>query len=76
MNDDCQRALEDPEANAEHLRECAECRAVFDALGVEVDAKPLPVGEMPLASWEGASHRPWGLIGAAAIRGSLFRFRE
>ena len=35
MNEACQRYLEDPEANAEHLRDCAECRAVFDALGLE-----------------------------------------
>ena len=67
MNEACQRYLEEPEANAEHLRDCAECRAVFDALGLEVDAQPLAVGELPLAPWEGASHRPWELIGASAI---------
>ena len=67
MNDACQRYLEDPEANAEHPRQCAECRAVFDALGLEVEARPLAVRELPMASWEGAAHRPWGLIAAAAI---------
>ena len=67
MNEACQRHLEEPEANAEHLRDCAECRAVFDALGLEVEGAPLAVGELPLAPWEGASHRPWELIAACAI---------
>jgi ABC-type amino acid transport system permease subunit len=67
MNEDCQRYLEDPEANAAHLRDCAECRAVFDALGLDVEAKPLHVGELPLASWEGAAHRPWPLIAAGTV---------
>jgi predicted anti-sigma-YlaC factor YlaD len=67
MNEACQRYLEEPEANAEHLRDCAECRHVFDALGLEVEAQPLAVGELPLAPWEGASHRPWQLIAASAI---------
>jgi predicted anti-sigma-YlaC factor YlaD len=67
MNEACQRYLEEPEANAEHLRDCAECRNVFDALGLEVEAKPLAVGELPLAPWEGASHRPWQLIAASAV---------
>lgn len=66
MNDACQRYLEDPEGHAEHPRDCAECRAVFDALGLDVDAKPLAVGELPMASWEGSAHRPWGLIAAGA----------
>jgi predicted anti-sigma-YlaC factor YlaD len=67
MNEACQRYLEEPEANAEHLRYCAECRAVFDALGLEVEGAPLAVGELPLAPWEGASHRPWQLIAACAV---------
>ena len=69
MNEACQRYLEEPEANAEHLRDCAECRALFDALGVSVeDRRPrLSVDELPLAPWEGASHRPWQLIAASAI---------
>jgi len=67
MNDACQRYLEDPEGNAAHLRDCAECRAVFDALGLDVDAKPVAMGELPLAPWEGAAHRPWALVAAIAI---------
>ena len=67
MNEACQRYMEDPEAYAEHLRDCEDCRAVFDALGLEVKAKPLAVGELPLASWEGAAYRPWALVAASAI---------
>jgi len=66
MNDACQRYLENPEANPEHVSECAACRALFDALGVSVDDR-LSIDELPLAPWEGAKHRPWGLIAAAAI---------
>jgi hypothetical protein len=67
MNDACQRYWEDPEGNAAHLRECAECRALAEALGAEVEPKPLAVGELPLASWEGAAHRPWALVAGGAI---------
>ena len=69
MNDACQRYLEDPEGHAEHLQECAECRALFDALGVSMEdnRSRLSVDELPLAPWEGAKHRPWGLVAAAAI---------
>jgi predicted anti-sigma-YlaC factor YlaD len=69
MNDACQRYLENPEEHAEHLRDCAECRALFEALGVSVEDRRarLPVDELPLAPWEGASHRPWALVAATAI---------
>jgi hypothetical protein len=69
MNDACHRYWENPEANAAHLRECAECRAVLEALDVEVESKPIEMGELPLAPWEGASYRPWPLVvgGAFAV---------
>jgi predicted anti-sigma-YlaC factor YlaD len=69
MNDACQRYLEDPETNAAHLRDCADCRALFEALAtaVEEGSSRLSVDDLPLASWEGAGHRPWGLVAAAAI---------
>ena len=67
MNDACQRYLENPEANPEHAKECASCRAVFDALGLEIQASPIAIDDLPLAPWEGAKHRPWGLVAAAAI---------
>jgi predicted anti-sigma-YlaC factor YlaD len=66
MKDACQRYLEDPEANAGHLAECEECRALFDTLGLappeSMDERPISVGALPLAPWEGATHRPWALI--------------
>lgn len=65
MNQDpCQRYLEDPEANAGHLRDCADCRAMEEGLRPELAAKPVSVDvdALPLASWEEASHRPWPLV--------------
>lgn len=66
--DACQRYLEDPEANAGHLETCAECRAVDAALAAKaVDAAPISLDSLPLAPWEGSSHRAWPLVlGAAA----------
>jgi len=63
-NDECQRYLEDPEANAAHLQTCAECRAVSAALAEKSDVEPAPIDidALPLAQWEGSSHRPWPLV--------------
>jgi len=69
MNDACQRYLEDPEANAGHVETCAECRAVNAALAAKADLDPAPISldSLPLAPWEGSSHRAWPLVlGAAA----------
>lgn len=65
--DDCQRFLDDPEANEEHLQGCESCRALVDTLGDSPEARPLSVGVLPMASWEGATHRSWPLLIAAAI---------
>jgi hypothetical protein len=65
MTDDaCQRYLEDPEANAAHLQTCAECRAVSAALSAKAGVEPtsIDVNTLPLAPWEGSSHRPWPLV--------------
>jgi len=61
---DCQRYLEDPEANAAHLQTCAECRAVSVALAEKSDVKSasIDINALPLAPWEGSSHRPWTLV--------------
>ncbi|MGH9421579.1 MAG: hypothetical protein ACRD3J_16500, partial [Thermoanaerobaculia bacterium] len=75
MNQDaCQQYLEDPEANAAHLRTCAECRAVNAGLtekadaGATAGATSINVDALPLAPWEGSSHRPWPLVlGVAAV---------
>lgn len=58
--DSCLRYLEDPDANAGHLAACAECAALFGEH--EVPTKPLALDALPLASWEGATHRAWPLV--------------
>jgi hypothetical protein len=66
----CQRYLEDPEANAAHLQTCAECRAIAEALAAKADVEPAPIAvdALPLAPWEGSSHRAWPLVlGASAV---------
>jgi len=71
MKDDpCQQYLEDPEANADHLRTCARCRAEAAALAVKSDVEPpsINVEALPLAPWEGSSHRAWPLVlGGTAV---------
>jgi len=64
MKDACQRYLEDPEGNPGHVAECAECRALFDTLGLAVEDHPISMTALPLAPWEGASHRSWQLVAA------------
>jgi hypothetical protein len=65
----CKQYLEDPEANASHLAECAECRAIAESLqasGLGPRAS-VDVQTLPLAAWEGASYRSWPLVAAGAI---------
>jgi hypothetical protein len=66
MKESCRRYLENPEAWAGHPAECADCRKMADALDLDVVRRPLRV-EPPLASWEGASHRPWPLVIGATL---------
>jgi hypothetical protein len=71
MNENaCQRYLEDPEANAAHLRTCAKCNAEAIALAEKADVEPpsLDLNALPLAPWEGSQHRAWPLVlGTAAV---------
>src|SRR4051812_43992211 len=67
MKDACQRYLESPEANPGHLAECEQCRALFETLGLEVDQRPVSLGQLPLAPWEGAAHRSWPLVAGGAL---------
>lgn len=68
-NDACERYLEDPDQNASHLEECAECRQLSAALDVPPRYDAVALNALPMAPWEEASHRPWSLIlgGALAI---------
>jgi hypothetical protein len=61
-SDRCRLYLEDPEAHAAHLDECAQCRALFDRMNMRVGSEPVVVDSLPLAPWEGASHRSWPLV--------------
>lgn len=63
----CERYLEEPEANAAHLRECETCRALFGTLEERVEARPVAVPDLPVAPWEGASHRAWPAVIAAFL---------
>jgi hypothetical protein len=66
----CQRYLEDPEGNAAHLRTCAKCNAEAIALAEKADVEPpsIDLNALPLAPWEGSSHRAWPLVlGTAAV---------
>lgn len=65
----CDEYLQDTEANAAHLESCARCRALEEelALPVEIEHRPLNVDALPMASWEGASHRTWPLVAAGLV---------
>ena len=67
----CEEYLEDPEQHAAHLESCPVCRELIAELDseVEVNARPIAIDALPLAPWEGASHRTWPLVaaGIAAI---------
>lgn len=67
MNEACQRYAEDPEANAAHLQECAECRAIYGMLNAPIESKPMNVNALPLAPWEGAAYRSWPLVIGGAL---------
>lgn len=66
-NESCERYLEDPDANASHLETCEECRALFAPADVAVKAGVVSVDSLPMAPWEGASHRSWALAIAAGV---------
>lgn len=62
----CDEYLQDPEANAAHLESCDACRSLVEELDdeIEVQHRPLNLDALPLAPWEGASHRTWPLVAA------------
>ena len=66
-SESCERYLADPETHAAHLEKCAECAALFGPQDLPYEHKPVDVESLPLAPWEGASHRPWALVGGGAL---------
>ena len=64
----CEDYFEDPVKNAAHLETCALCRALDEDLDVvEVEHRPINIEALPLATWEGASHRTWPLVAAGLV---------
>ncbi|HUR83242.1 MAG TPA: hypothetical protein VM733_20965 [Thermoanaerobaculia bacterium] len=64
----CDEYLIDPEANAAHLETCEVCRVLeSDDLAVSVEPRAMNLDALPLAPWEGASHRTWPLVGAGVV---------
>jgi hypothetical protein len=65
----CDDYLQDPETHAAHLESCAICRAMFEELDTElpIQHRPINVEALPLATWEGASHRTWPLVAAGLL---------
>jgi hypothetical protein len=69
MTTNCDQYLEDPEAHAAHLETCEACQAMFGELDAEVEvvSRPVQLDALPMANWEGASHRTWPLVIAGAV---------
>lgn len=72
---DCERYRSDPEEDAAHLESCEACRIATAELA-ELDRNVARLGlepksefqsqlveHLPLAPWEGARYRSWGLVG-------------
>ena len=64
---DCELYLEDPEANAGHVAGCETCQRLFATLDEPVRHDPVRLDALPLAPWEGATHRSWSLVIAGAL---------
>ena len=67
----CEAYLEDPEQHEAHLETCEACRELFADLDAELEVRPrsIAVDGLPMAAWEGASHRTWPLVavGVASV---------
>jgi len=62
----CERYINDPEANASHLAECAECAALFGSNDIRFE-HVVETDVLPLAPWEGASDKSWPLVIGGAL---------
>jgi hypothetical protein len=63
----CEDYLNDPETNAAHLATCEVCQVMESDLGIEVTSRPMKLDALPLAPWEGATHRTWPLVAAGLV---------
>jgi hypothetical protein len=66
-NESCERYLQDPDANASHLETCEACRALFAPPPLVIEPAPVSIDAIPMAPWEGASHRSWPLAVLGAV---------
>jgi hypothetical protein len=66
MSDAHTEFLQDPEAHASHVDDCAECRAIVERLDAPLSHEPIHIDRLPLAAWEGASYRSWGFVAACS----------
>lgn len=72
MTQDCDRYLEDPEAYAAHVESCAACGLLAEGLELpDVPVRPVQLDALPMATWEGATHRTWPLVIAGVISVSI-----
>ena len=72
MNEACDRFMQDPEGERDHALSCADCSTVLrdlDRLDSVLEESKLEtpsiagrLGSVPVAPWEGASHRSWRLV--------------
>lgn len=67
----CEDYFDDPEKNAAHLETCTLCRALEENVGTldlePMSLRPLNLDALPLATWEGATHRTWPLVAVGAV---------
>ncbi|MBV8516802.1 MAG: hypothetical protein JO197_05290 [Acidobacteria bacterium] len=67
----CDDYLLEPEEHAAHLATCVTCRELEAAIRGDFDEIDAPramnVDALPLAPWEGASHRTWPLVIAGLV---------
>ncbi len=70
----CEDYFEDPEKNAAHIETCSLCRALDENVGTldsTLKTRPLSrtlsMDALPLATWEGATHRTWPLVAVGVV---------
>lgn len=66
-DDNCRHFLESPEEHEGHLQRCPSCRALAETLDDGPDVHSVSIPTLPMAGWEGATHRSWRLLAAVAI---------
>ncbi|HEV7767261.1 MAG TPA: hypothetical protein VGQ76_19825 [Thermoanaerobaculia bacterium] len=67
----CEDYFEDPVKHASHLDSCTLCSALEEDSHLAIEPRPLStslsVDALPMATWEGASHRTWPLVAIGTV---------